>query len=145
MPRDWEGLAAKHPETISSLTLLAPMGFNITALQAAKFPLLLIAGDQGRPAKDTQGAMTKLPHAELVTLKNYFSPPWADSAAIAVTKYLPPCATSSPEPTQHKGRRVFSISPKVPLKSPAFRFACAEKVYLWFSCRSPSHRRSGSP
>jgi len=81
MPRDWEGLAAKHPEMISSLTLLAPMGFNITALQAAKFPLLLIAGDQGRPAKDTQGAMAKLPHAELVTLKNYFSPPWADSAA----------------------------------------------------------------
>ncbi len=37
MPRDWEGLAAKHPETISSLTLLAPMGFNITACKAPSF------------------------------------------------------------------------------------------------------------
>lgn len=81
MSRDWEGLAARYPETISSLTLLAPMGFNIMALHAAKFPLLLIAGDQGRPAKDTQSVMAKLPQAELVTLANYFSPPWADCAA----------------------------------------------------------------
>jgi ubiquinone/menaquinone biosynthesis C-methylase UbiE len=81
MPRDWEGLAAKRPEAMASLTLVAPMGLNIPALNNNKVALLVIAGDQGRPARDTQSAVAKLPRAELVTLRNYFSPSWADSAA----------------------------------------------------------------
>jgi ubiquinone/menaquinone biosynthesis C-methylase UbiE len=81
MPRDWEGLAAKYPERISSLTLVAPMGINIAALNNSSFPILVIAGDLGRPAKDAQSAIANLPHAELVTLQNYFSPSWADTTA----------------------------------------------------------------
>ena len=81
MPRDWEGLAAAHPDRISSLTLLAPMGINLAALAPAEFPVLVLAGDKGRPAKDTESAMNRLGRGELLFLKNYFSPSWADSAA----------------------------------------------------------------
>jgi ubiquinone/menaquinone biosynthesis C-methylase UbiE len=81
MPRDWEGLAAKYPKTISSLILVAPMGVNLAALHNSNFPILVVAGDQGRPAKDAQSAIANLPRAQLFTLRNYFSPSWADTTA----------------------------------------------------------------
>ncbi len=81
MPRDWEGLVATHPEIVSSLTLICPMGINPNALRADSPRLLCFTGDQGRPAQDARRAVANLPQATLITLQDYFSPPWADPIA----------------------------------------------------------------
>ncbi len=81
LPRDWEGLVDIHPDLIASLTLTCPMGINLSALRAGAPPMLVFAGDQGRPAGETQRAVASLPGATLIMLPNYFSPPWADPIA----------------------------------------------------------------
>jgi len=78
MPRDWEGLTARHPERIASLTLICPMGINVSALQTHSLPLLCVSGDRGRPAKETERELARLPAARTLVLRDYFSPPWAD-------------------------------------------------------------------
>lgn len=78
MPRDWEGLITTHPELISSLTLICPMGINVRVLQTRALPLLCVSGDRGRPAKETERDLAKLPRARALVLRDYFSPPWAD-------------------------------------------------------------------
>jgi ubiquinone/menaquinone biosynthesis C-methylase UbiE len=78
MPRDWEGLAATHPDLIASLTLICPMGINVNVLQTHSLPLLCVTGDRGRPAKETERELAKLPAARALVLRDYFSPPWAD-------------------------------------------------------------------
>jgi len=78
MPRDWQGLAATHPELIASLTLICPMGINVNVLQTHSLPLLCVTGDRGRPAKETERELAKLPAARRLVLRDYFSPPWAD-------------------------------------------------------------------
>jgi ubiquinone/menaquinone biosynthesis C-methylase UbiE len=78
MARDWEGLAASHPEVIASLTLICPMSINAGVLQRQALPLLCVSGDRGRPAKETERELAKLPGARSLVLGDYFSPPWAD-------------------------------------------------------------------
>ena len=78
MPRDWDGLAAAHAELIASLTLICPMGINVKVLQTQSLPLLCVSGDRGRPAKETERELAKLPAARALVLRDYFSPPWAD-------------------------------------------------------------------
>ena len=78
MPRDWQGLAAAHPELFASLTLICPMGINVSALQSHSPPLLCVSGDRGRPAKETGRELARLPRARALVLRDYFSPPWAD-------------------------------------------------------------------
>lgn len=80
MPRDWEGLVAHHPQVLSSLTLLCPMGVNVGLLAANRLPVLCISGDKGRSAQETQRAASSVPNATIVTLRDYFSPSWADAA-----------------------------------------------------------------
>ena len=81
MPRDWEGLLATYPDNVLSLSLMCPMGINLSALRANTTRLSVFTGDQGRPAEDTQRAMANLPEATLIILRDYFSPPWADMIA----------------------------------------------------------------
>jgi ubiquinone/menaquinone biosynthesis C-methylase UbiE len=78
MARDWEGLAADHTDRIASLTLICPMSINASVLQSAPFPLLCVSGDHGRPAKETERELAKLPNARALFLRDYFGPPWAD-------------------------------------------------------------------
>ncbi len=78
MPRDWQGLAAAHAERIASLTLICPMGINVSALQSHSLPLLCVSGDRGRPAKETERELAMLPRARALVLRDYFGPPWAD-------------------------------------------------------------------
>ncbi|MBM4263928.1 MAG: methyltransferase domain-containing protein [Deltaproteobacteria bacterium] len=80
MPRDWQGLVAKQPESIASLTLLCPMGINVGLLSSESLPVLCISGDKGRSAQETQRAAKDVPQAKIVTLRDYFSPSWADAA-----------------------------------------------------------------
>ena len=81
MSRDWGGLVTTHPDIVSSLTLICPMVMNLSALRANAPRLLVLTGDQGRPAEEAQRAVASLPGATLITLGDYFSPPWADMIA----------------------------------------------------------------
>ena len=81
MPRDWAGLVTLHPDIVLTLTLVAPWGFKLGALRSHAARLLVISGDQGRPAEDVRRAVQTLPGARLVTLHDYFSPNWADIIA----------------------------------------------------------------
>ncbi len=78
MPRDWQGLVATHPNLVASLSLICPMGLNVEVLQKTKAPILCIAGDRGRPGKETAREIGQLTEAKSLVLRDYFSPPWAD-------------------------------------------------------------------
>jgi SAM-dependent methyltransferase len=81
MLADIGGFAQAHPERIASLTLVCPPRLDPSALRALGARLLVIAGDQGRPAAMVRDAVTSLPQASVVWLAGYFSPPWADAVA----------------------------------------------------------------
>jgi ubiquinone/menaquinone biosynthesis C-methylase UbiE len=81
MPRDWAGLTTSYPDVVSSLSLVAPWGFKLGALRSHASRLLVISGDQGRPAEEVRHAMQSLPGATLMTLHDYFSSNWADIIA----------------------------------------------------------------
>jgi len=75
---DWHGLAATHPETMVSLTLVCPTGLEATPLGALASRVLVLTGDQGAPAEAIRKAMAALPEATLITLYDYFSHTRAD-------------------------------------------------------------------
>jgi SAM-dependent methyltransferase len=80
MLADVTGFTQGHPERIASLTLVCPPRLD-PSLRALGSRLLIIAGDQGRPAAMVRDAVTNLPEATVVWLPGYFSPPWADAIA----------------------------------------------------------------
>jgi SAM-dependent methyltransferase len=81
MLADVGGFAQAHPERIASLTLICPPRLDPGPLRALRARLLIIAGDQGRPAAMVRDAATSLPDAEINWLSGYLSPPWADVIA----------------------------------------------------------------
>ena len=81
MLADVTGFAQAHPERIASLTLVCPPRLDPSSLRALGARLVVIAGDQGRPAAMVRDAVTSLPEAKVVWLPGYFSPPWADVVA----------------------------------------------------------------
>jgi SAM-dependent methyltransferase len=78
---DWSGCVATHPESIASLTLVCPTELEPSALQGIAPRLMVLSGDQGRPAEVIHGVMTALPAATLVTLRDYYGHPRADVVA----------------------------------------------------------------
>jgi SAM-dependent methyltransferase len=81
MLADVTGLVQAHPERVTSLTLVCPPRIDPTVLHPLGDKLLIIAGDQGRPANMVRDAIKNLPEATMIWLAGYFSPPWADPAA----------------------------------------------------------------
>jgi SAM-dependent methyltransferase len=81
MLADVTGFVKAHAERIASLTLVCPPRLDPTALRALGSRLLVVAGDQGRPAAMVRDAVAALPEAKVVWLPGYFSPPWADVVA----------------------------------------------------------------
>src|SRR5262249_2314288 len=78
---DVAGLLRIHPTMVASLTLVCPARLPPQAVQPCAERLLVIVGDQGAPAAMVQHAVEALPGASVVTLPQYFSPPWADVVA----------------------------------------------------------------
>jgi ubiquinone/menaquinone biosynthesis C-methylase UbiE len=81
MLADVAGFVQAYPERIASLTLICPPRVDPSALRPLGDRLLIIAGDQGRPAAMVRDAVTSIPEAKVVWLPGYFSPPWADVIA----------------------------------------------------------------
>src|SRR5678816_4305200 len=80
MLADVTGFVQAHSERIASLTLVCPPRVD-PSLHALGNHLLIIAGDQGRPAAMVRYVMASLPEATVAWLPGYFSPPWADPVA----------------------------------------------------------------
>ena len=81
MLADITGFAQAHPERIASLTLVCPPRLDPSSLRVLATRLVVISGDQGRPAAVVRDAVTSLPEATVIWLSGYFSPPWADPVA----------------------------------------------------------------
>ncbi len=81
MARDWAGLLSSYPDLVSSLTLVSPWGFKLGALRGNASRLLIISGDQGRPAEEVRRAVQNLSGATVINLNGYFSTNWADVIA----------------------------------------------------------------
>ena len=85
MLADVTGFVEAHSERVATLTLVCPPRIDPSALRALGARLLIIAGDQGRPAAMVCDAVKSLPEATVVWLPGYFSPPWADVVADCTT------------------------------------------------------------
>ena len=81
MPRDWESLTMAYPDSVSSLTLVCPMGLNLEALRANRQPLLIFTGDRGRSAEEVRRSLASLPEASWISLRDYAGLPWSDTLA----------------------------------------------------------------
>ncbi len=81
MPRDWEGFVKEYSDTVSSLTLVCPMGVNVEALRAKSPPLLIVTGDGGRSAEEARRTLASLPAAKWIHLSGYAGLPWSDTLA----------------------------------------------------------------
>jgi hypothetical protein len=80
MLADVKDFAQTHSKRIASLTFVCPPRLDLS-LRALSSRIIIIAGDQGRPAAMVRNSVASLPEAKVVWLPGYFSPPWADVAA----------------------------------------------------------------
>ena len=71
---DWRGLAAGHPETVASLTLVCPLGFDAAVLEPFADRLLVFNADRGGAAETINRNVASLPSASMVTLADYAYP-----------------------------------------------------------------------
>ena len=78
---DWSDLASRHPEVITSMTLLCPTGVDPDTVGGIASRILVFNGDQGRTAESVRGVMESVPDATIVTLRDYPVVPWSDVAA----------------------------------------------------------------
>lgn len=81
MLADVAGLIQAYPERVASLALVCPPRLDPSLLRALGNRLLIISGDQGRPAAMVRNALQSLPEATAVWLQGYAGPPWADVVA----------------------------------------------------------------
>ncbi len=65
---DWHGMAARFPDTVASLTLVCPLGFDSLSLTPLAGRLLVFNGDRGGAAETIARNMASLPSASMVTL-----------------------------------------------------------------------------
>ena len=79
--RDWNGFVTTHLESVSSLTLVCPQPFDSHVPGRLASRLLVLTGDQGRPAELVRRATTSLTGANFHTLNDYPVFPWSDPAA----------------------------------------------------------------
>jgi SAM-dependent methyltransferase len=83
MSGDWGELVTKHPELVQSLTVICPhLNKGVPEhLDAFPVPVLVISGDQGKPAERARSVAESFANGRLLTLEHYFSPMWADVIA----------------------------------------------------------------
>ncbi len=65
---DWHGVADRFPDTVASLTLVCPLGFDSLALTPLASRLLVVNADRGGATETIGRNMAGLPSASMVTL-----------------------------------------------------------------------------
>jgi SAM-dependent methyltransferase len=78
---DLQAFAAKHPQRITSLTLLCPAVLDTRTLAPLADRLLVVTGDHGPGPRRTRAALAELPRATTLVLEDYAGHTWADIAA----------------------------------------------------------------
>jgi SAM-dependent methyltransferase len=78
---DWEGLVARYPERISSLTLICPNAMDPTLLGPVASRLAVVTGSEGPSVARTRQALAALPEATSTTLVEYIAQTWSDVIA----------------------------------------------------------------
>jgi len=83
MSGDWGDLVMNSRDRLCSLTVVAPhLNKGVPdRLHVFTSPSLVISGDQGAPAKRARDLAGRFGRGELVELRNYSSPAWADTIA----------------------------------------------------------------
>ncbi len=83
MSGDWGQFVGANNRYAASLSIVAPhLNKGVPAgIEHLDIPSLVIAGDQGAPAKLAADLAGKMPSSELANLKGYSSPMWADTIA----------------------------------------------------------------
>ncbi len=111
IPGDWQGWATSHPESIASLTLVCPQGMEPDILGPLASRLLVISGDQGRPAERARSVVMNLPEATLHILRDYVSPtPYTDLAVDRTDEIRAAMTEFLARIDQRKGTRRVSLS-----------------------------------
>jgi len=110
MLADVAGFVEAHPERVASLTLVCPPRVDPTVLRPLGDKLLIIAGDQGRPAAMVRDTVMNLPEATVIWLPGYFSPPWADVIADCTTRVEDALLSMLSRDHPPKGRAVANTS-----------------------------------
>jgi pimeloyl-ACP methyl ester carboxylesterase len=102
---DWQGLVTAHPDRLASLTLICPLALDPRVLQPVAARLLVVTGDQGPAAARVRQALTELPGATSLILREYMSLGWSDVMAertadigTALLAFLHRLAPSQPTP-----------------------------------------------
>ena len=67
---DWHGVADRFPETVASLTLVCPLGFDSLALTPLADRLLVVNADRGGSTETIDRNMASLQSASMVTLSD---------------------------------------------------------------------------
>jgi SAM-dependent methyltransferase len=90
MSGDWGPLLPTHTQRICSLTVVAPHLNKGVPDHARSFPspTLVIAGDQGTPAKRAQDLAGRFGQGQLIELPDYSSLAWADTVADWATEIV---------------------------------------------------------
>jgi SAM-dependent methyltransferase len=83
MSGDWGGFVTKSAGRVCSLTIVAPhLNKGVpAALAVLTAPGLVIAGDQGAPAKRARDLAARFGLGSLFELRDYATPAWADTIA----------------------------------------------------------------
>ena len=71
---DWHGVAGRFPETVASLTLVCPLGFDSLALTPLADRLLVVNADRGGATETIDRNMAGLPSASMAALSDYAYP-----------------------------------------------------------------------
>ena len=134
MLADVMDFAQTHSERIASLTLVCPPRLD-PSLGALSPRLLIIAGDQGRPAAMVRNSVASLSEATVVWLPGYFSPPWADVVADRTEQVVKPLSSISFPVNKQRiletCRAMFgvkSVASPITVKAPARRSFCSRLV-----------------
>ena len=81
MAPDWRGLATRHSDLVTSLTIVCPTALDPTDLSALASQFIVFTGDRGPQAERLRRSLTGFRDAPLIVLPDYRAETWADVAA----------------------------------------------------------------
>lgn len=81
MPSDWTGFISTAPETVASLTLIAPSAVSADSVKQVSNRTLIFTGDEASDVKRVQQVMEQISDVEHVCLNDYDPALWSDIIA----------------------------------------------------------------
>ena len=79
---DWQGLAARHPDRVASLTMINPPILDAGLIRGLASRILVVAGDRGPTAEGGRKLLADLPGTASHSLRGFECHPWSDVIAV---------------------------------------------------------------